>query len=892
MKPVKYLCSLALAAASFVNASVFERGLSVINTTAVPSDVLLLDKDTFHSVVPNEKFIVVTFYTAWSSGSSILVEPYENAATKLKPLNVKLAKVDCMDSVDLCKEQAIESYPTMRFYRKDGEYTDLFNFEYKLVDYVKRAIVPPVSKLNAAEVDIFKNYYRNVIIAFLEQSDQTTPTIINQLAESLKYEAVLGVTTDPAALEKYNIKLPGVLLFNDFRKKFATYSGDFTISSLVKFFDLESKPWMPEIHSIRSGRGTRKNITTPIGYLFITHDDKSVELRQAMEDVAREYDGKFAFFYSVEKGDALYSKAKQLNLKDQWPAFAIGKPIVEEKHLPSGGVVYSTSGSGVGYPLDQSTPLTIQRIRQHLDAYLAGQLKPPMRSAPIPVSNDGPVVEVVAAEFNKLVIDPTKDVLLRFYSNLCCFNEEEPPSVWEELGKRVRANPVNAHLRIAQIDADANSIPESAGSAEGIKLFKPGSNMPISYKGKYSLHDIVEFLKTNSSHPVEIDLTGVPTVEKEDYTPRPSRNYSQPLTALSGQDVDTFKDSYIVVVIAFLGENDQEHLAVMEQVAEYNFNYVFGVTTNAEAAAKYGVQVPGVVMFRKFDEPRVIYDGDITEDGVKQFVKNNAVPLLRNADDHGLPFEFNYYNRDLPKAYLFLEKDDPQLRNATADVARIFRGKLDFLWTKKSRGAYTEDFDDLTEILQTLPAFGIYQPAKTVEHEFEYKHSTSRMSTDSTPKYKYLLNQKDLNAEHIRDFVTSYLEGKLKPYIKSQPVPATNDAPVTVIVRDEWDKFVREPGKDVLLMLYQDTGCKPDSLAETWEELAKRVRSNPANSGLRVAKFNVEKNELPWDAGLYTWESTIRLFIDGRKQPLDYRGPRTLDGIITFINQYGSHPVQ
>lgn len=69
------------------------------------------------------------------------------------------------------------------------------------------------------------------------------------------------------------------------------------------------------------------------------------------------------------------------------------------------------------FPLEGAP--TAESVKAHLDAYLAGELKPSFKSAPVPESNDGPVTVVVGKNFDKVVLDESKDVLLEIYAPWC-----------------------------------------------------------------------------------------------------------------------------------------------------------------------------------------------------------------------------------------------------------------------------------------------------------------------------------------------------------------------------------------------------------------------------------------------------------------------------------------
>lgn len=47
---------------------------------------------------------------------------FNDAATKLKSDNIKLARVDCVDHADLCNSKGIEHFPVIKVFRSGHEY--------------------------------------------------------------------------------------------------------------------------------------------------------------------------------------------------------------------------------------------------------------------------------------------------------------------------------------------------------------------------------------------------------------------------------------------------------------------------------------------------------------------------------------------------------------------------------------------------------------------------------------------------------------------------------------------------------------------------------------------------------------------------------------------------
>lgn len=92
-------------------------GLLGAAALASASDVHDLKKDTFNDFVKEHDLVLAEFFAPWCGHCKSLAPEYEEAATTLKEKDIALAKVDCTEEADLCKEYGVEGYPTIKVFR-------------------------------------------------------------------------------------------------------------------------------------------------------------------------------------------------------------------------------------------------------------------------------------------------------------------------------------------------------------------------------------------------------------------------------------------------------------------------------------------------------------------------------------------------------------------------------------------------------------------------------------------------------------------------------------------------------------------------------------------------------------------------------------------------------
>ena len=141
----------------------------------------------------------------------------------------------------------------------------------------------------------------------------------------------------------------------------------------------------------------------------------------------------------------------------------------------------------------------------------------------------------------------------------------------------------------------------------------------------------------------------------------------------------------------------------------------------------------------------------------------------------------NISQAGIPLAYIFAETEDEraELAKTLKPVAEKYKGKINMaVIDAKAFGAHAANLNLPTD---SFPSFAIQETVKNEKYPFEGDKLTEKK---------------------IAAFVKDFVDGKLEPSIKSEPIPEKQEGPVTVVVAHNYKDIVLDDTKDVLVEFY------------------------------------------------------------------------------------------
>lgn len=451
---------------------------------------------------------------------------------------------------------------------------------------------------------------------------------------------------------------------------------------------------------------------------------------------------------------------------------------------------------------------------------------------------DEGVLVLSKADF-QTAVDSIDFLLVEFYAPWCGHCKQLAPEYAKAAQQLAKEN---SPIKLGKVDATEESELAEQFGIRGyptLKFFKKGK--PLDYTGGRQTDTIISWLKKKIGPPAR--------------------------TLASVDEVNEFSKNTTVAIVGFFKDTESDLSKQFQAVASAVDDYPFGVVTNTDVFSEFDVADEKIILFKSFDEGKVAFSGEPTEEAIKAFVLIQSLPLV---------VEFNHetatkiFGGDVKShLLLFFSKKDgdyDKYEGIAKEVAKSFREKVLFV-------TINTDEEDHVRILEF---FGMKKEEVPSMRAIKLEEDMAKYKPESA----------ELSKENIEKFVGEFAEGKLKQHFLSQELPEDWDAqPVKVLVAKNFNEIVMDETKDVLVEFYAPWCGHCKQLSPIYDQLAEKFKDK---SDIVIAKIDATINEL--QETKITSFPTITLYPKADKsKPIEYNGERTLEGLSKFVESGGEH---
>ncbi|KAJ9684599.1 hypothetical protein PVL29_016861 [Vitis rotundifolia] len=450
-------------------------------------DVVVLKETNFSEFLERNPYVMVEFYAPWCGHCKALAPDYAAAATELKGEAV-LAKVDGTEESGLMDKYEVQGFPTLYFYA-DGVHKAYSGLRTKdaIVAWVKKKMESGIRNITTTvEAESILTTESKIVLGFLDSLEGPESQEL-AAASRLEDDVNFYQTASPEVAKLFHIdqqvKRPALVLLKKEAEKLSHFDGQFIKSTIAEFVFANKHP-LVIIFTKESSRQIFENPIKKQLLLFATSKD-SENVLPKFQEAAKAFKGKLIFVYV------------EMDNKD-------GKSVADYFGVTGDAprvLAYTGNDDAKKYVLDGE--LTLTSIKSFGKDFLEDKLKRFYKSDPIPETNDGDVKIVVGDNFDELVLDESKDVLLEIYDPSCGYCQALEPT-YNKLAKYLRG--IDS-LVIAKMDGTKNEHPRAKTDGFPTILFFPAGNKsfdPITFDGDRTLVAFYKFLKKYASIPFKL----------------------------------------------------------------------------------------------------------------------------------------------------------------------------------------------------------------------------------------------------------------------------------------------------------------------------------------------------------------------------------------------------
>ena len=378
-----------------------------------------------------------------------------------------------------------------------------------------------------------------------------------------------------------------------------------------------------------------------------------------------------------------------------------------------------------------------------------------------------------------------------------------------------------------------------------IKMFRQGR--VYEYNGPREKQNIIDFMKEQVKLPSE------------------EKNHMLGIT----NNLDRLEAT---VVGFFNGKSDlydEFVVAANEMRGTYRFLHTF----DTEIAKSFSVPPDSVVVYQPEiywspyeNKTYTLTKKSATYKEIIQFIRRSSIPLVGQRTKANMGFKYPekpmiviYYDVNYAHQYV---KDTQFIRNKILDIAKHFTdSNLKFAISNE------DEFEN------EIKSLGL-------------EDSGSDVSVACfTDKQKFRMEPvDDFESSDLAEFIEGLRTGKIKPFMRSMPVPKKQDTIVRKIVAHNYDEEIHKTKKDAVVFFYAPWCGHCKEFDPVYKKVAKKLLKS--NENIVFGKFDGTGNDIPYMfPPLKGYPSLFFVSAYEKYDPIMYQGDRSYKSVKDWINR-------
>lgn len=310
------------------------------------------------------------------------------------------------------------------------------------------------------------------------------------------------------------------------------------------------------------------------------------------------------------------------------------------------------------------------------------------------------------------------NILVEFYAPWCGHCKALAPE-YAKAAQTLEKTDLN--VKLAKVDA---TVQKNLGERFGIRGFPTlkffQEEKPMEYTGGRTEATIIQWLEKKLG--------------------------PQSVLVESAQAVEDMKKKGVTVV--YFGAEDEDYQTFLKVAAAFEdvaFAHSFDEALKAE------MKGAKVTLFKNFDEERNDYVEEMDMDQLTQFIEVNSVKTIMDFDQKAAEVIFSNAKDALFALYSKEDESSKKMLDLLESVSKSLKGKVVMSTSNVSDGLGSRLGEFLGYEANQAPNFMMitFQEEDVAKFVFEG----------------------EMTAENLTKFVDDVLEGKVKPFLKSEPVP-------------------------------------------------------------------------------------------------------------------------